>query len=30
MPALRLGIHDTLSGEDVVTGFAHPVADVFT
>jgi Uma2 family endonuclease len=29
MPALRLDIHDTLSGEDLVPGFTHPVADIF-
>jgi Uma2 family endonuclease len=28
-PALRLGNHDILSGEDVVAGFTHPVADIF-
>ena len=28
-PAATLGMGDTLDGEDVVAGFAYPVADVF-
>lgn len=29
-PAIRLGIDDSLGGEDVVPGFSHPVADIFS
>jgi Uma2 family endonuclease len=29
-PAARLGARDILDGEDVVPGFTHPVADIFS
>lgn len=29
-PVVRLGVDDWLDGEDVVPGFRHPVADLFT